>query len=160
SGGEPALIYRIEDRADGAWSWDDLARAVAACAAWLRERGVRPGDRVAGWLPNGPHAIAAMLASASLGAIWTSCSPDFGARVVRDWLGQIEPVVLFAADGYFYNGRAHDLLPRLDEVRTALPSLRETVLVPWATEDPRLAPGVRRWDDALAPHARAPLAFE
>ena len=160
SGGEPALIFRVEDRSEGAWSWDELARAVAACAAFLRERGVRPGDRVAGWLPNGPHAIAAMLASASVGAVWTSCSPDFGARGVLDRFGQIAPVVLFAADGYFYNGRAHDVLARLDEVRTALPDLRETVLVPWADPDPPLARGVRLWDDALAPHAGAALVFE
>jgi len=156
----PALIFRAEDRFDGAWSWGELASAVASCASWLRERGVRPGDRVAGWLPNGPHAIAAMLASASVGALWTSCSPDFGTRGVLDRFGQIEPAVLFAADGYFYNGRVHDLLPRLAEVRAALPGLRETVVVPWASADPALAPGVVRWDDALAPHARAELAFE
>jgi acetoacetyl-CoA synthetase len=160
SGSEPALIFRAEDAREGAWSWDELARAVAACASFLRERGVRPGDRVAGWLPNGPHAIAAMLASASVGAVWTSCSPDFGVRGVLDRFGQIEPVVLFAADGYWYNGRAHDVLERLDEVRAALPGLRETVLVPWLADDPRVSPGVRRWDDALAPHAGASLAFE
>ena len=160
SGGEPALIFRVEDQREGTWSWDELARAVAACAAFLRERGVRPGDRVAGWLPNGPHAIAAMLASASVGAVFTSCSPDFGVQGVLDRFGQVEPVVLFAADGYFYNGRAHDLRPRLDEVRAALPGLRETVLVPWLSDDPPLSPGVRRWDEALAPHARAALSFE
>jgi acetoacetyl-CoA synthetase len=160
SGGEPALIFRVEDQREGAWSWDELARAVAACAAFLRERGVRPGDRVAGWLPNGPHAIAAMLASASVGAVFTSCSPDFGVQGVLDRFGQVEPVVLFAADGYFYNGRAHDLRARLDEVRAALPSMRETVLVPWLSDDPRLSPGVRRWDEALVPHARAALSFE
>jgi acetoacetyl-CoA synthetase len=160
SGSEPALVYRIEDQREGAWSWDELARAVAACAAFLRERGVRPGDRVAGWLPNGPHAIAAMLASASIGAVWTSCSPDFGVQGVLDRFGQIAPVVLFAADGYRYNGRDHDVLGRLDEVRVALPSLRETVLVPWLDDDPPTASGVRRWDDALAAHAGAPLAFE
>jgi acetoacetyl-CoA synthetase len=159
SGGEPALIFRAEERREGAWSWYELVRAVAACAAFLRERGVRSGDRVAGWLPNGPHAIAAMLACASVGAIWTSCSPDFGAQGVLDRFGQIEPVVLFAADGYFYNGRAHDLLPRLDEVRAALPHLRDTVVVPWANDDPPLARGVRRWDDALSPHTGAALAF-
>ena len=159
-GGEPALIFRVEDRREGAWSWDELARAVAACAAFLRERGVRPGDRVAGWLPNGPHAIAAMLASACVGAVWTSCSPDFGVQGVLDRFGQVDPVVLFAADGYCYNGREHDLRARLDEVRAGLPGLRETVLVPWLSDDPPLAPGVRRWDDAIAPHARAALAFD
>ena len=160
SGGEPALIFRVEDRREGVWSWDELARAVAACAAFLRERGVRPGDRVAGWLPNGPHAIAAMLASACVGAVWTSCSPDFGVQGVLDRFGQIDPVVLFAADGYCYNGREHDLRARLDEVRAALPALRETVLVPWLSDDPPLAPGVRRWDDALGKHEGAALAFE
>jgi acetoacetyl-CoA synthetase len=159
-GGDPALIFRAEDRFEGAWSWDELARAVASCAAWLRERGVGPGDRVAGWLPNGPHAIAAMLASASVGAVWTSCSPDFGVQGVLDRFGQIEPAVLFAVDGYFYNGRVHDVLARLAEVRAALPGLRDTVIVPWASADPALPPGAVRWDAALAPYASAPLAFE
>jgi acetoacetyl-CoA synthetase len=156
----PALVFRAEDRVEGRWSRADLATEVARCAAWLRERGVGPGDRVAGWLPNGPHAIAAMLASASIGALWTSCSPDFGARGVLDRFGQIDPAVLFAVDGYFYNGRRHSLAERLAEVRAALPGLRETLLVPWSEADPPLEPGVRLWDDALAPHTGAELAFE
>jgi acetoacetyl-CoA synthetase len=157
---EPALIYRAEDRREGAWSGAELREQVARCAGWLRERGVRPADRVAGWLPNGPHAIAAMLASASLGAVWSSCSPDFGAQGVLDRFGQIEPVVLFAADGYQYGGRRHDLLPRIAEVSAALPSLRETVVVPWADADPALPARARHWDAALAAHAGAELVFE
>jgi acetoacetyl-CoA synthetase len=159
-GDAPVLVYRAEDQLEGSWSGAELCEQVARCADWLRERGVRPGDRVAGWLPNGPHAVAAMLASASLGAVWSSCSPDFGTRGVLDRFGQIEPVVLFAADGYTYNGRRHDLLPRLAEVSAALPGLRGTAVVPWLDADPVLPPGSQRWDDALAPHAGALLDFE
>jgi acetoacetyl-CoA synthetase len=156
----PALLFRAEDRRAGAWSHRQLADAVACCADWLRARGVGPGDRVAGWLPNAPETVAAMLATASVGAIWSSCSPDFGTRGVLDRFGQIEPVVLFAADGYFYNGRQHDVLPRLAEVRAALPSVRETVIVPFADDDPELPLGSVRWDDVLAAHAGAELVFE
>ncbi len=159
-GPRPALRWRAEDRVEGAWSGDELAAEVARCAAWLRERGVGPGDRVAGWLPNGPHAIAAMLATASVGATWSSCSPDFGARGVIDRFGQIEPAVLLAVDGYFYNGREHGIRERVDEVRAALPGLRETLLVPWASDDPPLPRGARLWDEALAAHTGAEHAFE
>jgi len=156
----PALISRVEDRREATWSHAELADAVARCAAWLRARGVGAGDRIAGWLPNAPEAVVAMLASASLGAVWSSCSPDFGTRGVLDRFGQIEPSVLFAVDGYFYGGKPFSVLPRLDEVRAALPSLRETVLVPFAADDPPLPSGAVRWDEALAEHAGAELAFE
>jgi acetoacetyl-CoA synthetase len=156
----PALITRVEDRREGVWTHAALADAVARCAAWLRARGVVAGDRVAGWLPNGAEAVVAMLASASVGAVWSSCSPDFGTRGVLDRFGQIAPRVLFAVDGYFYGGKRHDVLPRLEEVRASLPGLRETVLVPFADADPPLPPGAVRWNDALAAHAGAGLVFE
>ncbi len=157
---DPALVFRVEDRREGSWSFRELADTVARCAAWLRARGVKPGDRVAAWMPNGPQTVAAMLATTSLGAVWSSCSPDFGTRGVLDRFGQIEPTILFAVDGYFYNGKQHDVLGRLAEVRAGLPSLRETVLVPFAHEDPGLPEGATRWADVLAAHADAELVFE
>ena len=100
---------------------------VARCAAGLRALGVKQGDRVAGWLPNIPEAIIAMLATSSIGAVWTSCSPDFGVDGIVDRFGQTEPVVLLCCAGYRYNGKTHDCLPRLAEMMTRLPSVRHTV---------------------------------
>jgi acetoacetyl-CoA synthetase len=125
----PALIFRGEDGARREVSFAALRIEVARLAAQLREWGVRAGDRVAGILPNSPEAIAAMLAATSLGAIWSSCSPDFGVRGVLDRFGQIEPKVLFAVDGYRYAGKAIELHERVAEIRAALPSVERTVLV-------------------------------
>ena len=97
-------------------SWDQLRREVASVAQALREMGVGPNDRVAALLPNCPEAIVAMLASTSLGAIWSSCSPDFGSDGVLDRFGQIEPKVLFAANGYSYNGKTIDCLPAVRSI--------------------------------------------
>ena len=124
-----ALIFRGEDGARRELSYAALAIEVARLAAQLREWGVRAGDRVAGILPNCPEAIAAMLAATSLGAIWSSCSPDFGVRGVLDRFGQIEPKVLFACDGYRYGGKPIELCERLAEIRAALPCVERTVLL-------------------------------
>jgi acetoacetyl-CoA synthetase len=105
---ELAIIHASELRELGEWTWADLRAATAGVAAGLRELGVGPGDRVVGYLPNLPETIAAFLACASLGAIWSSCSPDFGARSVVDRFAQVEPKVLLAVDGYRYNGRDFD----------------------------------------------------
>jgi acetoacetyl-CoA synthetase len=115
---------------------------------------------VAAFLPNAPEAAIALLATASVGAIWSSCSPDFGARAVVDRFRQIEPKVLFAVDGYRYGGRDHDRLPVLAEIAGAMPGLEHVVMVPYLREDPSLdgLPGPTRWDDLLA--ERADLAFE
>jgi acetoacetyl-CoA synthetase len=94
--------------------------------------GVGPGDRIAAYMPNIPETVIAMLATTSIGATWSSCSPDFGARGVLDRFGQIEPKILFAVDGYFYNGRTHDLRDRIAELRAGLPSLEQLILVPFA----------------------------
>ena len=125
----PALIFRREDGERRELSWAELRAQVACVAAELRASGVGVGDRVAGILPNCPEAIVAMLAATSLGAIWSSCSPDFGVRGVLDRFEQIEPKVLFATDGYHYSGKSISLLERVAEIRAALPSLERVVMV-------------------------------
>jgi acetoacetyl-CoA synthetase len=134
----PAIIARSEARAPFEVSWGDLRGQVAAIAAWLRRHGVRRGDRVAAYLPNIPEAVAACLAATSLGATWSSCSPDFGARSVLDRLQQIEPTVLLAIDGYRYGGRDFDRLPVVRQLQASLPTLRRTALLPYL--DPAVRP--------------------
>ncbi len=129
---EPALIFRGEDRVERALSYAELDRGVSQLRKALLDWGVQAGDRVAGYLPNLPEAVVAMLAATSLGATWSSCSSDFGVRGVVDRFGQIEPVVLFAADGYRYNGRWHDTTTRVSQIRSEIDSIRQVVIVPYA----------------------------
>lgn len=125
----PALVSYTEAGRERMLSFASLAREVARCAEALRAVGVTTGDRVAGWLPNIPEAVIAMLATASLGAIWSSCSPDFGTEGVLDRFGQIEPTVLVVADSYRYAGKQIDVMPRVREVVARLPSVRATWVV-------------------------------
>jgi acetoacetyl-CoA synthetase len=127
----PAIVFRGEHGARRVWSWAELADATARLRGAFDAVGLRPGDRVAAWLPNVPEAVAAMLAAASLGATFTSCSPDFGVRGVLDRFGQVEPRVLLAVDGYFYGGKRHDVLPKLAEAVAGLPSVERTAVVPY-----------------------------
>jgi len=140
---EPALSSWNEEGHQRTISYRALREAVGTLALALDSAGVRPGDRVAGWLPNIPEAVIAMLAATSLGAIWSSCSPDFGAQGVMDRFGQIEPKVLFAADGYLYNGKEIDLLPRLRQIAFRIPSLEHVVVTPYRKQMPDLD-GVRK----------------
>jgi acetoacetyl-CoA synthetase len=128
----------------------------------LREAGVKPADRVAGYMPNVPGTVIAMLATASIGAVWSSCSPDFGVQGVLDRFGQIEPRVLFAADGYFYNGKTIDVLPRLAEVAGNLPSVERIVVVPYTQPRPRIShiPRAVNVHDLMAPHRAREIRFE
>ncbi len=103
-GDAPAIVFQGEDKVHQSLSRDALYNQVSQIAAFLRAKGVKRGDRVAGFVANTPQALVAMLAAASIGAIWSSCSPDFGRQGVLDRFGQIEPKVLFAVDGYYYNG--------------------------------------------------------
>ncbi len=125
----PALIFTSETGARRELSFRELRAQVGSLAAWLRSSGVTAGHRVAGILPNCPEAIVAMLAATSLGAVWSSCSPDFGVRGVLDRFGQIEPKVLFAADGYWYGGKSHSLVERVAEIRAGLPTVERVVSV-------------------------------
>ena len=124
-----ALIFSAERRHGGALTYAELAAQVARVARGLRALGVRRGDRVAALLPNVPEAIIGLLATASLGAIWSSCSPDFGARSVIDRFAQIEPTVLIACDGYTYAGKDFSRTQMLGDVVAALPGLSAVVLV-------------------------------
>ncbi len=125
----PALIFRREHGAGSVLNYRQLYAAVARLAAGLRALGVAPGDRVAAYLPNSPHAVIAMLASASIGAVWSSCSPDFGARGVLERFGQIQPRVLFAADGYHYNGKRFEVVPAVAEIAAGLACIERVVMV-------------------------------
>jgi acetoacetyl-CoA synthetase len=144
-------------------SFDALRAEVARVAAGLRDAGVQVGDRVGGFLPNGPEAIVAMLATTSLGAVWSSCSPDFGVQGVLDRFGQIAPVVLVCADGYEYAGKQIDTLPRVRAIVDAIPSIRRTVVVAQSRELGTLRSeltgtrGAVAWDDFGVPGA--PLTF-
>ncbi|MBI3093267.1 MAG: AMP-binding protein, partial [Rhodocyclales bacterium] len=127
-----ALVFWGEDKVKGRASHAELHRAVAQTAAALRAMGVSKGDRVAAYLPNIPATVVVMLATASIGAIFSSASPDFGVQGVLDRFGQIEPKVLFACDGYWYNGKVIDCLGKVAEISARLPSLQRVVLVPYA----------------------------
>jgi acetoacetyl-CoA synthetase len=127
---EPALLHVGETHDPRHLTWSELRRQVASLAAELRALGVRPGDRVSGYLPNIPQAVVAFLATAAVGGVWTSCAPDFGARTVLDRFQQVEPVVLFAVDGYRYGGKEHDRRDAVAELRRGLPTLRAVVHIP------------------------------
>ncbi len=157
----PAIIFRAEDRVERTMSWRELYDAVSRLAQALAAAGVGPGDRCAGFVPNMPETIVATLATASLGAVWTSCSPDFGVQGVLDRFGQVEPKVLFTADGYFYNGKSHDSLGRVASVLESLPSVRRVVVFPLASAEPDVA-SVRdavRLAEFVAPYEAADIAF-
>jgi acetoacetyl-CoA synthetase len=134
SGSHAAIVYRGENGMRREVSFDDLKSQVAAIAAGLKAAGVKKGDRVAAFLPNCPEAIIAMLSAASIGAIWSSCSPDFGINGVVDRFGQIEPKVLFCADGYFYNGKRFDSLQAVSGVLDKIASIEHTVVVAFTGE--------------------------
>jgi acetoacetyl-CoA synthetase len=121
-------------------SWSELRRQVGSLAAELRALGVRPGDRVSGYLPNIPQAVAALLATAAVGAVWTSCAPDFGARSVLDRFQQVEPVVLFTVDGYRYGGKEHDRRDVVAELRRELPPCAPSSTSPCSAPKPPKAP--------------------
>ena len=134
----PALVFRGEEGETRRLNFGDLRREVGRVAAALAADGVEPGDRVAGFLPNIPEAVIAMLAAARLGAVWSSCSPDFGVQGVLDRFGQINPKVLFTADGYRYGGKGHDSLGTAALLQKELPSLNRVVVVPFL--DASIAP--------------------
>ncbi|NTV10222.1 MAG: AMP-binding protein, partial [Zoogloea sp.] len=126
-----ALVFWGEDEVKNRLSHGELYREVARFAAALRDLGVKEGDRVAAWMPNMPETVIAMLAAASIGAIFSSASPDFGVQGLLDRFGQIEPKVLIACDGYHYNGKVVDCLAKVGEAAVALRSLQKVVVVPY-----------------------------
>jgi len=139
-GAEDAIVFRGENEMVRRLSRDELVEDVSRLVWALRDVGVGPGDRVAGFLPNLPEAVIAMLATASLGATWSSCSPDFGVQGVVDRLGQIEPKVLFCADGYFFKGKQIDSLERVGRFLAELPSVRHVMVASYLSGRPALDP--------------------
>jgi acetoacetyl-CoA synthetase len=159
-GARTAIVQRSELNPHNEVSWDELRRQVGALAASLRALGIGRGDRVASYLPNVPETVVAMLAVTSLGAVWSSCSPDMGSGAVTDRFRQIEPKLLFAVDGYRYAGRDFDRRPVLRDIVAALPTLAHVVMVPYLdpSADAAGLPGGRLWADLLRDDA--PLVFE
>jgi acetoacetyl-CoA synthetase len=128
--GATAILHATEASPLAALTWDELRDSVARCAAGLRRLGVGRGDRVAAYMPNTPETVIAFLATAAIGAIWSSCAPEFGAPTVIDRFAQIEPKLLLAVEGYRYAGKDHDRRPRVREIEAGIPSLEHTLLVP------------------------------
>jgi len=160
--GEVAILHASELRELEEMTWGELRQQVAAVAAGLRRLGIERGDRVVAYLPNIPEAIVAFLAAASIGAVWSSCSPDFGPASVVDRFAQIEPKVLFAVDGYRYGGKDFDRREVVAQLQEAMPSLQRTVVLPYLDPDPDLSPlrDATRWDGLLREGEEAELRFD
>jgi acetoacetyl-CoA synthetase len=160
-----ALVFRGEDKVSYRVSHAELVATVSRVAAGLRAQGVGVGDRVAGYLPNMPEAVIAMLATASLGAVWTSCSPDFGIQGVLDRFSQVEPKVVFTVDGYWYNGKSLPLQDKVAAIVAQLPSVQRVVVIGYlerskiAGGDVGGVRGAQSWDAFIAPHAAGPIDY-
>ncbi len=161
-GRDVAIVSQSQTRDPEEWTWDRLLREVGSLRSWLRQVGVRTGDRVAAYLPNLPETIAGFLATASLGAIWVSCAPEFGVRSVVDRLGQLGPKVLMTVDGYRYGATAIDRRAEVEAIRRALPSLDAVLHLPYLDERP--LPGAVGWREvreaAEEPVEHEPVAFD
>ncbi len=166
-------LLRRRDAGDAFVFWDEtgfrrrmshaqLHAQVSQCAQAMRAAGLKPGDRVAAFIPNMPETCVLALAALSVGAIWSSCSPDFGSDGVLDRFGQTEPTLFFCADGYLYNGKTFDSIQRAKEIVDRLPSVRQVVVVPNLGMAPDVSPirSARRYEDWVAPYSPAEIAFE
>ncbi len=161
SGEGDAMIFRGEDKAEDRWSWDRLRNAVSRLQQAFRAMGIEKGDRVAAMVPNMPETVALMLAAASIGAIWSSCSPDFGEQGVLDRFGQIEPKLFIAVDGYWYNGKRQDTADKVKAVADKLGV--PLVVVAYAGDAPAIAAsvdGARTLAEFVAPYEAGEIAFE
>lgn len=159
---DTAVVFWGEDKVKVRWSGTELKATVSRLQQALKAKGVGKGDRVAAIMPNMPETLAAMIATTSLGAVWSSCSPDFGIQGITDRFGQIEPKVVFAPDAYWYNGKSHDVRAKVAEVLKDLPTVVATVIVPYVDKDPDLSaiPGAVGFHDFMAPHPVAEPTFE
>lgn len=156
-GGSEALIFRGENKVVRSLTMQGLRDQVARFAAFLSDHGIGQGDRIAGYLPNLPEAVVAMLAASSLGAVWSSASPDFGVQGVLDRFGQIEPKILVCVDSYWYNGKKLDCMAKNAEIAALLPGLNATVVIPYSglgesSIDVSSIAGACAWSTALAPY--------
>jgi len=158
---QTALIFKGETKDPRRITYAELYDLVARLAKSLRAAGVQKGDRVAGFMPNMIETVVAMLAATSLGAVWSSCSPDFGIKGVLDRFGQIEPKVLFTADGYFYNGKSFDSLERVGGILKQLPKTEKVVVVPYVNERSEIGglPNAVHWNDFIAPEKGLEIDF-
>ena len=156
-----ALVFRGEDKVRRRLSWTELYDQVSRLAQAMKADGIGPGDRVGGIVANMPEAIVGMLAAASLGAAWSSCSPDFGVKGVLDRFGQIEPKLILAVDGYFYNGKSFDNSDKTREITASLPSLKRTIIVPYIGGAASLdaLPNAKAYADYVAPYAPRDIDF-
>lgn len=160
--GHLAIIAKSESGEIRHITYTELYDSVAKLSKAMRETGIKPHDRVAGFMPNIPETVIAMMASASIGALWTSCSPDFGIKGVLDRFGQIKPKILFTADGYFYNGKKFNSLEKAADVIKELPSVEKVVIVPYSEKKPGIG-GIKNallYDDFIAAPARFEIEFE
>lgn len=160
TGAEDAMVFRGEDQASDRWSWDRLHQTVSRLQQAMRAAGIGEGDRVAAMMPNMPETVALMLAATSIGAIWSSCSPDFGEQGVLDRFGQIEPKLFICCDAYWYNGKKQDVA---DKVRAVTAKLGvPSVIVPYAGDAEALAASLaagKTMDAFMAPFAAKPVEF-
>ncbi len=156
-----ALIFNGEDQKKEKMTYAELYDEVARVARSLRNMGIQPGDRVVGFIPNMPQATIAMLAAATMGAIWSSCSPDFGIKGVLDRFGQIKPKIIFSADGYWFKGKRLDSMTRLNHILKDLPTVEKVVVVPYADENPDISamPNAVLYSDFIAPESGLDLEF-
>ncbi|MGE0502834.1 MAG: acetoacetate--CoA ligase [Rhizobiaceae bacterium] len=157
-----AIVFRGEDKVERRMSWSELTVLVSRIRQALQDVGVKVGDRVAAMMPNMPETVAAMLAATSLGAIWSSCSPDFGEQGVLDRFGQIEPVVFFAPDGYWYAGKQNDVTAKVKAVLEKLPSVKRAIMVDYlgtAGQAVTAIPGAVTLDHAIAPFAAGEIDY-
>jgi len=157
-----ALIFKGEDRVDKRMTYAELYDEVASVARSLKQAGVQTGDRVVGFMPNMPETVIAMLAATSMGATWSSCSPDFGIKGVLDRFGQIKPKVLFTANGYFFKGKQLDSLERISSILKELPSIETVVVVPFTVKDPDIRSiwNAVLYDDFKSPDPPPAIEFE
>ena len=157
-----ALVFKSEAREAVSITYAELYQQVARLAKSLRELGVKAGDRVAGFMPNMIETVIAMLASTSIGATWSACSPDFGIKGALDRFGQTEPKVLFTADSYFYNGKTFDSLERVAGILKELPSIQKVVVAPYVEKKPDISqvPNSIHYEDFLAKEAGLEIQFE
>ena len=156
-----AFVFWGEDKVKRRMSFKTLYDQVSSISQALKGMGVGPGDKVAGYLPNLPETIIATLAAASLGAAWSSCSPDFGAQGVLDRFSQIKPKVVFCANGYHYNGKTHDSLGKVEEIVIQLPSVEHVVVIEYLDGAPDLSglKNAQHWGDVIANHAPNEIEF-
>lgn len=158
-----ALIFQGEDKVQREMTWGQLHQEVSRLQAVLKAQGVGVGDRVVAMMPNMPETIVALLATASLGAVFSSCSPDFGVKGVLDRFGQIEPKVLIACDGYYYNGKPFDISGKLAEISPQLPTLQKVLIVEYIGTAPQAVEKLEKaqgWTEALSEHPAGEVQFE